>query len=94
MVGGAYINTIVNYLKKNLAKGYTSESLKWALINQGYSKTIIERAIIQVHKDLSKKAPVLREKPTIRYEIIDENNNPITIKKTFFRKVFDFLSNL
>jgi len=90
MTGTAYMNILVNYLKKNLAKGYTFESLKWALINQGYSKAIIERAIAQTHKDLAEKAPVLKEKPRIKYEIIDENDNPITIKKSFFRKVFDF----
>jgi len=85
-----YIQHLVNYFHKNLSKGYTIDALKWALVNQGYSKTIIERAINQVNKELSEKAPKLKEKPKIKYEIIDENDNPITIKKSFFRKVFDF----
>lgn len=84
------IQNLVNYLKKNLAKGYTFESLKWALINQGYSKAIIERAITQAHKELAENAPVLKEKPRIKYEMIDENDNPITIKKSFWKKISNF----
>ena len=75
-----------NYLKENLKKGYTIESLKWALIKQGYSRTAIEMAIEQLHKELAREAPVLKEKPIIRYQIIDENNNLITIKKSFWRR--------
>ncbi len=82
-----YLRNIVNYLKKNLTKGYTFESLKWALIKQGYSRTIVEKAIEQVNKELAEKAPVLKEKPKIKYEIIDENDNPITIKKSFLRRI-------
>jgi len=84
------IKNLVDYLKKNLAKGYSFESLKWALINQGYSKAIIERAIIQANKELAEKAPVIKEKPRIKYEIIDENDNPITIKKSFWKKISNF----
>jgi len=77
-----------NYLKENLKKGYTIESLKWALIKQGYSRTAIEMAIEQLHKELAREAPVLKEKPIIRYQIIDENNNLITIKKSFWKRLF------
>jgi hypothetical protein len=85
-----YIQHLVNYLHKNLSKGYTLEALKWALINQGYSKAIIQRAINQVNKELSEKALKLKEKPKIKYEIIDENNKPIKIKKSFIKKIFNF----
>jgi len=79
---------LIDYIKKNLLKGYTIESLKWALIDQGYSRTLVERAIEQTHKELAEKAPILKEKPVIRYEIIDENNNPVEIKKPFWRRFF------
>lgn len=82
-----YKKKLVNYFKKNLVKGYTIDSLKWALITQGYSRTIIEQAIKQTHKELAEKAPVLKEKPEIKYEIIDENNNPITLKKSFWKRI-------
>lgn len=83
-----YKRKLVNYFKKNLKKGYTEESLKWALINQGYSRSIVEMALENAHKELAEKAPVLKEKPVINYQIIDENNNPITIRKPWWKRVF------
>ena len=76
------------YFKKNLKKGYTPDSLKWALIGQGYSRVSVERAIDEVNKELAKKAPVLKEKPVIKYEILDEKNQPIIIKKSFWERLF------
>lgn len=70
------------YFKKNLKKGYTAESLKWALVNQGYSKTIVEQALEKANEEMSQKAPIVKEKPRIRYQIYDENNNPIEITKS------------
>ncbi|MEX0920004.1 MAG: hypothetical protein WDZ69_00285 [Candidatus Pacearchaeota archaeon] len=83
-----YIKKIIDYLKKNLKKGYTLESLKWALIGQGYSKTSIERAINEFNKEMARKAPVLKEKPVIKYEIVDENDNPIKIKRPWWKRFF------
>lgn len=82
-----YRRNLVNYFKKNLAKGYTVDALKFALINQGYSKIMVERAIQQTNNELSKKAPILKEKPQIKYEIIDENNKSITIKKPLWKRI-------
>jgi len=76
-----------NYLKKNLKKGYTIESLKWALIKQGYSRTSIDKSIEQIHKELAEEAPILKEKPMISYQIIDEKDNPIEVKKSFWRRL-------
>lgn len=78
-------NKIIEYLKSNLKKGYTLDSLKWALIRQGYSRTMIEFAIKDLNKELSKQAPVLKEKPKITYEIIDEFDKPIKIKKPWWK---------
>lgn len=83
-----HIRRIVEYLKKNLKKGYTLDSLKWALINQGYSRTAVEKAMIQVQEELSKEAPVLKEKPIIRHEILDEHNKPVVFhKKPWWKKI-------
>jgi len=79
---------IVEYFKKNLKKGYTIESLRWALIGQGYPRVSVDRAIEELNKDLAKKAPVLKEKPVIKYQIIDENDNPIVIKKSWWKRIF------
>lgn len=83
-----YKKQLVKYFKKNLTKGYTIDSLRWALINQGYSRIAIETAIKQLNKELAEKAPILKEKPIIKYEIIDENDNPIIIKKPWWKRVF------
>jgi actin-like ATPase involved in cell morphogenesis len=83
-----YRKKIVDYLKKNLKKGYTIESLKWALIGQGYSRTSVERAVEELNKELARKAPILKEEPVIKYEILDEKDRPIKIKKSFWKRIF------
>jgi SOS response regulatory protein OraA/RecX len=93
MAGMDYKKNLVDYFKKNLNKGYTPDSLKFALISQGYSRSIVERALEQAHKELAEKAPILKEKPRIKYEIIDENDKPIELKRPFLKKVFGFFKN-
>ncbi len=83
-----YRKKIVDYLKKNLKKGYTIESLRWALIGQGYSRTSVERAVEELNKELARKAPILKEEPVIKYEIVDEKDRPIKIKKSFLKRIF------
>jgi len=63
-----YIRQLTNYIKKNISKGYTPESLKWALINQGYSRLEVVRAIELANKELSLEAPKFVEKPIIKIE--------------------------
>jgi hypothetical protein len=79
---------IIMYFKKNLSKGYTLDSLKIALLNQGYSKISIEQAIKKVNESLAKMAPAFKEKPKIKYEIIDENDNPVIVKKSWWKRIF------
>lgn len=79
---------LIKYFKKNLAKGYTPDTLKYSLINQGYPRIIVESALEQTHKELAEKAPILKEKPKIKYEIIDEYDKPITIKKSLWKRIF------
>ena len=83
-----YKKELLDYIKKNISKGYSEESLKWALIKQGYSRSLLERAIEDTHKEVSKEVPVFHEKPRISYEIIDENDKPVTIKKPFWKRIF------
>ena len=84
--------TLIEYIKKNLKKGYTPESLKYALISQGYSRAVVERAIAKAQKEIASEIPKIKEKPIIRYEIYDENNKPIKVidnsKKSFLKKFY------
>ena len=84
-----YIRKIIDYLKGNMKKGYTLESLRWALINQGYSRVSVEKAIEEFNKDLAKQAPILKDKPVIKYEQMDENNNS-HLPTSWWKRVFRF----
>jgi hypothetical protein len=85
---------LVGYIKKNLAKGYNQDTLRFSLLSQGYSKITVENAIEKAHQQLSKTLPAIKEKPQIIYKIINQENQPIktievsTGKKTFWKKLF------
>jgi len=81
-----YIQKISEYIRRNLSKGYTMESLKWALINQGYPKVEVDKAINLANQELAKQAPVLKEKPQITVETIPS----IEEKPSFWNKVKGF----
>ena len=83
-----YKRKLVTYFKKNLNKGYTLDSLKFALLSQGYSRTAVDTSIEIANKELAEKAPVLKDKPKITYEIIDEYDKPIKIKKSWWKRLF------
>ena len=91
---------IADYIKKNLKKGYTLDSLRYSLISQGYSKISVENAIDLANKQMAKEIPQIKERPEIIYKVVTENeetkgleNNPhkiidSTTKKGFFNKLF------
>ncbi len=85
---GDYIEELVEYVKKNLRKGYTTESLKWALVNQGHSKREVEKALARVQHELAREAPVLEPKPVINYEVVEPEGAVVEEKKSFWRKLF------
>lgn len=62
---------LADYVKKNIAKGYTSDALKFSLIKQGYSRTSVEKSIELANKQLAESAPKMNEKPVVKYEVID-----------------------
>ena len=85
---------LVEYIKKNLAKGYNQDTLRFSLLSQGYSKITVENAIEKAHQQLSTTLPAVKEKPQITYRIINEKNQPIktielsTGKKSFWKRIF------
>ena len=91
------VQDIADYIKKNLKKGYTLDSLRFSLISQGYSKISVENAIDLVNKQMAKEIPQIKERPEIIYKVVTENGelkdkspNEIasTNKKGFFNKLF------
>ena len=91
---------IADYIKKNLKKGYTLDSLRYSLISQGYSRISVENAIDLANKQMAKEIPQIKERPEIIYKVVTENeetkgleNNShkiidSTTKKGFFNKLF------
>ena len=81
-MGESSVRQLANYIKRNLAKGYTLDALKMSLEQQEYSRTAIEQAIKLANEQLSKQAPKMIEKPVIKYEI-----EPPIEEKTFWQKI-------
>lgn len=77
---------LIDYFKKNFKKGYTQDSLKWALVKQGYSRAIVEESLIEANKELSAEAPVIREKPVITHEVMDMENNVVEVSKPWWKR--------
>jgi len=95
--GETTLDRIKTYLRKNLSKGYTLDALRISLIHtQGYSPSIVDRAIKEFHTELAKEAPVLNDKPKIHYEVLDESNSKIlesTKNASIFEKIKNFFKS-
>lgn len=89
----ASTNELKEYILKNIEKGYSVNSLKVALLKQGYSRTSIERAIEKIeNENKNNKETIENEKPKIKYTLFDENNKVVKIehfpKKSFLKRIF------
>lgn len=84
-----YLNQLAEYIKKNLAKGYTIDSLKFSLQAQGYTRVSIENAIKIANEQLALQAPEMKEKPQITHKIITPDST-YTYERgnSFFKKLF------
>jgi hypothetical protein len=82
---------LIEHIKKNLAKGYNQDTLRFSLIEQGYSKITVENALERANKELAEKVPEVKEKPKIIYKVIGEDNKPIQVstKKRFWKNLFE-----
>ena len=84
----SYIQQLADYIKRNLAKGYTVDSLRIALENQEYSRVSIDNAINLANEQLAAEAPRMQEKPVIKYEVVTPI---IEEKKSFFQKIREWI---
>ena len=84
---GSYKRKIIDYLKKNAKKGYPLQTLKFALINQGYLRPMVEEAMEQAMKEMAREAPVLKETPKIEHEVVVDDT-PVPVKKSWLRRLF------
>jgi hypothetical protein len=86
--GTDYIQQLADYIKRNISKGYTPDSLKWALTSQGHSRTEIEKAINMANEQMALQAPKMVEKPVIKVEV----EPPVPEEKGFFSKIKGWFS--
>lgn len=68
-----YMLRMVDYLLRNVQKGYNLETLKWALINQGHSRLEVEKALVGAQQKLSQQStkkviPEVMPQQTIQIE--------------------------
>lgn len=77
-----YVQQLANHIKINLKKGYTIEAMTVSLLNQGYSRISVEKAVELANQQLAASAPEMKEKPQISYKIISDKNQPIKIFTT------------
>ena len=66
-----WIDKLTDYIEKNLKKGYTKDSLRWALVNQGYSRIEVDKALKRVDLKMAEKAPILKVKPEITHKFAE-----------------------
>lgn len=83
-----YRKRLYDYLRKNMAKGYDPESLKWALVSQGYSRNDIDKAINDIKGEIEASKRASEEKPIVKYEVFDANNQQVYPQKPWWKKIF------
>lgn len=82
-------DVLVDYVRKNLAKGYSMESLKWALIKQGNSRLEIEKAIKKVEEELADASAKAKARASM--ESINQPAEVVPVQeesKSLWRKLF------
>ena len=80
-----YIRKLADYLKRNSAKGYQLDTLRWALIKQGHTRTCVEKSIEVATKEMSATASKLEIREERKVEILE---GPKVEKKGFFARLF------
>lgn len=81
--GREYMQKLADYVKKNAAKGYPIESLRWALVNQGHSRVQVDKAVRLATEQMAEAAPKMTEKP-----VVQETEINTAKKKGFFEWLF------
>ncbi len=84
--GQDYTQQLAEYIKKNISKGYTPESLRWALVSQGHSRVQVDKAVKLATEQMAATAPKMVEEPMTSPQI-QEMAEPEK-KKGFWERLF------
>lgn len=85
-----YLQRLADYLKRNIAKGYTVDSLRWALVKQGKNRTEIERALTLAQQQMAADAPKFQSKPQL---IVQREEEKKPEKKGFFESIIGWFKS-
>lgn len=80
------LNQVLEYLEKNLKKGYKLEDLKYVLLNQGYMRIEVEEAVRIVGEKIKKLESEKKKKIEEEVSVIEEVVE--LPKKGFFARLF------
>ena len=80
------VRKLADYIKKNLSKGYTMDSLKWALVRQGYNRTEVVGALELATRELAAEAPKVEAQPPRVEPVIEPIQEPV--RRGFFSRLF------
>ncbi len=86
MVENNYKAKLTEYFRRNLKKGYPVDTLRIALVKQGYARATIDESAKEAIRKMAEEAPVIKEKPQIEHEVITEE--PVVEKKSWWRRLF------
>lgn len=65
---GDYMNELIRYVENNLKSGYREDQLRFLLINQGYSRSAVEKALrIAAQNRPPVEAPKAAEPAKVEY---------------------------
>ena len=79
------VKSLIEYLQRNLRKGYKLEDLKWSLIRQGNSRVSVDKAVNFVKQLEEAKKRDMSE----RIEIKKSEHIPIKEEKNFWQRLKD-----
>jgi hypothetical protein len=77
MVKDTYKENLKERIKKNLKKNYHHDTLKYALIKQGYSRVLVEQCLQEAQAEITKeerlsKPAVKIEEPVVQEVVIEK----------------------
>ena len=83
---GDYMKGLIRYTQRNLSRKYTLDQIRLTLIQQGYSRAAVDKAIKIALASMPKPA-VNEAKAEPKIELLEQEPVPAR-KRTFFQKLF------
>lgn len=81
---GDYMKGLQRYCDRNITRGYTIDQIRLTLLQQGYSRAAVDRAI-KLAEANRPKTNIVEAKPEPK--IVPVIEEPV-VKRTFFQKLF------